>query len=194
MELIDIGCNLIIYLLLLIIVILYFVYNYKKYTMIESFKMKKKHRRKLKSIDVIKKIKKSVKQDIRNANKNNNLSNPFNNVVACNKKCNRKLQTKDKICKRQINSITKNNNQILKQNHNKCKTKINQIKNKTKKIINTKDEELLDLQNIVDSLEQSLVNEKIKSSNLELQLKDNKEQLDRIKNNAIEMRTTNFSL
>ena len=198
MDFIDISCNLIIYFLLLIIVILYFVYKSKKYVM-ESFKIRKRpnsYRPKIarpKTSNKLKMINKDVQQIKINANENNSCDIANRNLIAHKNKCARQLKNSQNKCVREVTAIKKKNNRELEKNKKKFKSVISKIRNKSKKLLDTKDNELHSLQNIVDSLEQSLVNEKIKSSNLELELQNNNVQLDRLKHNSIQLRSGTIS-
>lgn len=188
----HLSIDLLIFVLLFVIVILYFVYNLKKDNVTESFKLKRMKR--------MKKIKKEVKSVIRNANNHssadfkNHSSADFKNIsTACNNKYNRKLERQKNICEQKQQSLAINSERILREKKSKCRTQKNRLRQKSNQIISNKEKENYELQNTVDMLEQSLVNEKIKSSNFEVQLQENQDQLERLKSNTIAMRSSNLN-
>lgn len=192
-DICNLSINLFIFTILLINVILYFIYSFNKYDMKESFKIRNKKKRK--RLNIQRDVKNVIKKANNNAITNKSKLSVFNykDVQDCNVKCNSKLNKKKESYEKKISSLTNKNSELLNKTKRKLKNRINKIQQRTKDILSKKETELLELQNIVDVLEQSLVNEKIKSSSLEMQLQDNQYQLERVKKNTIEMRNINQS-
>lgn len=127
------------------------------------------------------------KHECPNECKPSNLKNN-NNVMNCSKL----LANQSKQFSNQINDIIKENKYILDENNKHCDIKEEELTTNFTNIINEKKNEITNLTSEISNLENSLIDEKIVTNNLQKELQEKNAEINDLKYQLISNRNSNF--
>lgn len=111
-----------------------------------------------------------------------------NNVMNCSKL----LANQSKQFSNQINDILKENKYILDENNKHCDIKEEELTTNFTNIINEKKNEITNLTSEISNLENSLIDEKIVTNNLQKELQEKNAEINDLKYQLISNRNSNF--